>query len=161
MSEAISIRKFAPGDRAMVQEFFNQMGGETRALFNRGGWNERNAMKFFDGDTQHSTYFAATVPGDGGELMVGYLFLWDIHTSIPWLGVAVREEYKGQGLGRRLMTHAADYARSLGAGGILLTTSQANLRAQALYERMGYMRMGVHNYGEVLYLLRFAVRVRS
>ena len=88
--------------------------------------------------------------------MIGYVFLYEASSSVPWLGIAVHEAYKGLGLGRRLIAHAVGRARSLGKGGVLLTTHVANLRGQSLYSRMGFERMGIHTSGEVLYLLRFS-----
>ena len=151
--ESLTIRPFQPGDRGMVTEFFDQMGGETRALFNRGDGNRRSAMGYFDGlDGDDTARFAAVDP-DGA--MAGYVFLWEIGKLTPWLGIAVREEWKGRRLGGVLLEYAANWARERGCGGILLTTAQGNLRGQALYERCGYERLGCHTSGEVLYLLRF------
>ena len=90
-----------------------------------------------------------------GDRMAGYLFLWDLNKSVPWLGIAVAEAYKGKHLGRILMQTAKEYAMAQGKGGILLTTHVANLRGQGLYERSGYERLGIHTSGEILYLLRF------
>jgi hypothetical protein len=47
--EEVTIRPFAAGDETLVWAFFDQMGGETRALFNRGDGNRRTAMRFFEG----------------------------------------------------------------------------------------------------------------
>jgi len=88
--------------------------------------------------------------------MAGYVFLWDLHTSIPWLGIAVREDLKGKRLGRRLIAHAQSYVRDMGKGGIQLTTHLANIRGQVLYETMGFQRVGIHGAsGEFYYLWRF------
>jgi ribosomal protein S18 acetylase RimI-like enzyme len=147
----VSIRPFREGDKALVSDFFDQMSGETRALFNRGDGNRKMAMRFFQGGGQDTIYFLA----ESGGCMVGYVFLWDMHTGLPWLGVAVHEQWKGRHLGRVLLHHAHEYARTLDKGGILLTTATANIRGQGLYERMGYERIGVHTSGELLYVFRF------
>ena len=142
-------------DLMRVKDFFAQMGGESRALFNQGGWNEKNALAFFDdqkSDTVKNTrYFMA----QDNDRMVGYLFLWDMHKSVVWLGIAVSEDWKGRGLGRDLMAHAEEYAKLAGKGGIMLTTSQANIRGLALYFRAGYEHLGTHTSGERLFLKRF------
>lgn len=149
------IRPFEPSDRAMVEEFFDQMGGETRAFFDRGSGNRKSAVKFFEGQDNNTIRWAAVINTEKDELMVGYVYLWDLDKKIPWLGIAVREEWKGHHLGRRLLEHARSYVESINGGGILLTTAQANMRGQGLYERCGYERLGNHSSGEVLYLLRF------
>lgn len=149
--ENVVIRPFEENDKAIVEAFFNQMGGETRAFFNRCDGNRRGAMRFFEGDESDTARFLA----EAGGSMVGYVFLWDMLRGVPWLGVAVAEDWKGRHLGRRLLEHAHGYARSLGKGGVLLTTGAANVRGQGLYERMGYEHIGTHTSGELLYLLRF------
>lgn len=154
------IRPFAEGDRDMVNEFFDQMGPETRFFFNSTDYNRRFAMKFWDetdpDKKKARRFFAATIPNeDGGELMVGYLFLWDMNTKIPSLGICTRDSYKGKHLGKRLMETARQCAIDNGCGGIMLTTHFANIRGQALYQNSGYERLGTHSCGnEFFYLLR-------
>lgn len=144
------IRPFASSDQTLVEAFFDQMGGETRAFFDRAGGNRAGALSYFQGTDQHTLRWLAL----DGDRMVGYLFLWDLDTGVPWLGIGVAEDFKGRHLGRRLMQVARDHAEQAGKGGILLTTHVANIRGQGLYERCGYERMGMHAGGEVLYLLR-------
>jgi len=149
--EGVTIRPFEKGDRQMVSDFFDAMGGESRAFFDRGGSNKKNGLKMWDGDNSNKADFAAMY---GGQ-MIGYLFLFDLDKGVPWLGIGVSDEWKGKRLGRMLMRHAEDYCRELGKGGILLMTHVANLRGQGLYIRMGYEHIGMHESGEVLYILRF------
>jgi len=139
-------------DKPLVEEFFARMAGESRGFFNRGGGNERDTLAFFAPEGRPNTaYFMAEEQGR----MAGYVFLWDLERAVPWLGIAVAEDWKGRHLGRDLMARAEEHARGLGKGGILLTTHVANLRGQGLYERCGYECMGIHTSGERLYLRRF------
>lgn len=147
----VVIRPFAAGDRVLVEAFFDQMGGESRAFFNRDDGNLLTALRFFDAAPQDTVYFLAEADGR----MVGYVFLWDMNKGVPWLGIAVAEDWKGRHLGRQLLEHAHQYARSLNKGGVLLTTGVANIRGQGLYERMGYERLGTHTSGEYQYIIRF------
>jgi len=151
VTDDIRIRHFEPADKDNVWEFFSQMGGETRAFFDRNNGNRNMAMKFFEDTAIDTNYFLA----EHEDKMVGYVFLWDMDKTVPWLGIAVREDFKGKQIGRKLMKFAADFAQSKNKGGILLTTHVANFRGQALYENVGYERLGVHHTGEFLYLLRF------
>ena len=157
--EGILIRPFEMSDRALVASFATQMGGETRAFFDRNGGNSNAALGFFEGRDENRHVMRWLALADG--VMVGYVFLWDLDRTIPWLGICVAEDFKGRHLGRLLMQTAEAHARSCGMGGILLTTHLANIRGQGLYERCGYERMGVHESGEVLYLLRFAAPAAS
>jgi ribosomal protein S18 acetylase RimI-like enzyme len=58
------------------------------------------------------------------------------------LGILVHKEYRGQGVGRRLMRAMEGEARRLGKRRICLTVWSANLRALSLYTSLGYREMG-------------------
>jgi len=152
-----TIRNFALGDRELVVEFFEQMGGESRAFFNRGNGNKAGALEFFrkNGAEPEAVRFLSSVKNGGGEIMTGYIFAWDMNSKIPTLGIAVRDEYKGKGLGRLLIGHLTDYLEKNNYGGVMLTTSFANIRGQSLYTRMGFEHIGTHTSGELLYILKF------
>ena len=141
-------------DFKRVKDFFDNMGGESRGFFNRGGGNGQNALRFFDPNDKINEEYAFFMALDG-EKMAGYVFLWDISKSVVWLGVAVSDDWKGRHLGRDLMACAEEYARSKNKGGIMLTTSQGNVRGQGLYTRCGYELIGVHTSGELLFIKRF------
>ena len=52
--------------------------------------------------------------------------------------VAVTKRFRGQGIGRRLMNHALDWANERGADEIELEVWERNHGAIALYEKLGY-----------------------
>ena len=54
------------------------------------------------------------------------------------IGIAVREEERGAGIGARLMAAAEDWARERGAEFATLDMSARNERAAAFYRRLGY-----------------------
>ncbi|MCL1857898.1 MAG: GNAT family N-acetyltransferase [Oscillospiraceae bacterium] len=152
------IRNFEIKDKNLVVEFFDQMGGESRSFFNRADGNRNNALAFFDKNGEETNairFLSSVIDEDGKEIMTGYVFAWDIETGVPTLGIAVREEYKGKGLGRLLIQHLLNYLKNNNYGGVMLTTSFANIRGQSLYTRMGFEHIGTHVSGEMLYILRF------
>ena len=153
----VKIRELGPADLPMVMEFFDQMAGDTRAMFNRNDVNRLRAIEHLKRTAEdHQVHFAAVVPSEaGGELMVGYVFLWDVDKKLPWLGIAVREDWKGHHLGRQLLAHLDDWAQPKGYGGLMLTSVPANVRAHALYERMGFSYYGVYPDSEFLYIKRY------
>ena len=155
--DGAKIRVLEKKDLAMVQEFFDQMSGSTRAMFNRGEVNRVRVIEHLNRTAEdHQVHFAAVIKeADGREKMVGYVFLWDLDTKIPWLGVAVREDCKGHHLGRRLLQHLDDYLKPKGYGGLMLTSVPANVRAHALYTRMGFEYYGVYPDSEFLYIKRY------
>lgn len=59
--------------------------------------------------------------------------------AISWIReVAVRPEYQGKGLGRRLILQALAYGKSFGAKRAFLATDECNTNAIHLYESIGF-----------------------
>ena len=155
ISEA-TVRELTADDLPILLDFFGQMAGDTRAMFNRNDVNLIRATDFFAGrGAQDQIHFAAVSRQGNDEIIVGYVFLWDLDTKIPWLGIAVRESWKGRHLGRVLLEHAEKYAVAKGYGGIMLTSVPANVRAHSLYSRMGYEYCGNYPDGEFFFIRRF------
>lgn len=148
----IVLRELQSTDENLINEFFNRMGGESRALFNRRDYNRKGVLKQCRTPLPTRRYWLALLDKE----MVGYVFFLDWDTSIPELGIAVRDDLQGKHLGKELMRYAMERATSEGKGGICLTTHTANLRAQALYESMGFVCMGQCKNGtELFYLYRY------
>ena len=152
IAKNLSFREVREGDEKIINEFFEVMGGESRALFNRRGYNQRGVLKYCARPDKTRRYWIAEAEGE----MVGYVFFLDFNTSVPELGLAVRDDLRGLHIGRELVTFAENYAKESGKGGIILTTHVANVRGQALYEHMGFQCMGLCKNGtELFYLRRF------
>lgn len=145
------IRQFEERDLPKIHAFFDQMGEESTKYFNTNDVNRIFAVKFVTEKNKSIIRWLA----EENDVMVGYVFLWDIDTTLPWLGIAVHDQYKGQGLGKKLIQHAHDWAEANGKGGVILITAKDNGRGQRLYEGMGYQNYGVHPSGELLYIKRF------
>ena len=151
-SHRLSFRPVTADDEAIIGAFFDAMGGESRALFNRRDYNRNGVLKYCRRPDPTRRYFIAELDGR----MAGYVFFLSFDTSIPELGLALCDDLQGQHLGRELVAFALDQAKSCGKGGLLLTTHVANLRGQALYEAMGFVCMGQCKNGtELFYLYRY------
>jgi ribosomal protein S18 acetylase RimI-like enzyme len=73
-----------------------------------------------------------------------------VHAHIGVLGVALLPEFRGRGLGERLMRQTLDAARAFGLHRVELTVREENANAIALYRKLGFEIEGV---------LRDAIRV--
>ena len=146
----LRIRKIAEPDKERVKEFFKSLGNEATLFFNANRRNERQLNKFFSGKTEYFIPFMAEYNGE----MAGLMFLYRFNRSIPHLGICVKDEYQGKGIGKKLMAYADKYAREHQKGGILLTTHIANIKAQHLYLKSGYEQIGTDNH-EIIFLLSF------
>lgn len=151
MENSFEIRQFQKDDLERVNNFFDHMTGDGRVFFNRNDGSRNAALKFFSEDDPKVIRWMML----DGDKMIGYVFLWSIDKSVVWLGIALADGYKGKGLGATLLNHAKEWSIENGKGAIMLTTHIANLRAQSLYERVGYERLGIHDSGEIMYILRW------
>jgi len=152
MTELI-FRPLRQDDEEGVRDFFSRLGDSGSAFFNHGRGNERRTMGFFENGKPDHRFFVSCIPGD--PTPAGLCFIWDVDSSVPWLGIAVREDCRGMHVGSFTLDRLISYVRERGCGGLLLTTAQTNFPAQRLYESRGFERLGVYHDGEYVYIRRF------
>ena len=147
----MNIRELKNSDREMMQTFFDNMSERTVSFFNVNRGNEKRTMEFFKNGKKDHRFFVVT---DENEI-IALSFIWDIDTSIPWFGIAVSDNYQGQGIGTRLTEYVLSVLKAEGYGGLFLRTAVGNISAQQLYEKCGFERIGTHPSGEYLYIKRW------
>ena len=76
----------------------------------------------------------ATSPGK----VIGYAGTWLIVDEAHVMNIAVTPRYQGQGLGELLLLHVLDSIRALGAATCTLEVRPSNVRAQSLYQQLGF-----------------------
>jgi ribosomal-protein-alanine acetyltransferase len=59
------------------------------------------------------------------------------------LNISVAPEEQGQGIGRKMLTHLIDVARSHKTETVFLEVRPSNTGAIALYEKMGFNEIGI------------------
>ena len=60
------------------------------------------------------------------------------------LSVYVERGWRGRGVGRRLLEHVIEAARTLGYHKMVLAAFPTNTAGMALYERLGFSRVGIY-----------------
>lgn len=154
MTDHLIFRPLRLSDRDEIQKFYADMGEESAAFFNVNRGNERRTMEFFENGKPDHRFFVAA----DGERIAGLAFVWDVDRALPWLGIAVRDDHQGRGVGTFLLNALFDLLRQHGYGGLILRTAKSNVGAQRLYEKTGFERVGTHPSGELLYIKRFETR---
>ena len=150
--EGLVFRPMRADDKDRMEAFYRGLGEKSTAFFNVGGGNERRTADFFGpAPRPNHEYYIAEADGT----VAGHLFIWDTDTRVPWLGLAVRDDFQKQGVGSFMLTSLFTLLAPRGYGGLLLRTAKENVPAQKLYEKHGFTRLGVHPSGEFLYLKRF------
>ena len=83
-------------------------------------------------------YHVLTAGRDGPVVAYGMLRGWEEGYTVPSLGIAVDGQWRGQGVGRRLVTHLHVIAAARGAATVRLKVYRSNTAAIALYRSFGY-----------------------
>ena len=133
----ITIRDFRHGDAGTICDFKRQ---SVSASFS----GARFDMDIFrrclleDGDAAPGMIKVA----ESGSAIVGYIWLKAVGSATGKAGrvahIFVREDFRRQGLGRKLLDAAEDIFRKMGLSRSRLTVTASNKAALALYESAGY-----------------------
>ena len=87
----------------------------------------------------YASFYAAF----SGETLIGYYGFLHISDELHIMNVAVHPDFRGEGVGKSLMTDLKQRAMSLSARAITLEVRESNLVAKRLYERVGFVLAGV------------------
>jgi len=77
-----------------------------------------------------------------GEELLGYFVAMKGVDEVHLLNITVAPAYQGQGWGRVMLDALAIWSRGQGAQWLWLEVRLGNVRAQRIYERHGYRRVG-------------------
>jgi len=85
-----------------------------------------------------------TIVGRGAatKSALGYVCRWLVVDEMQILNLAVHQDHRRQGIGRQLMKQALDEARNAAIQCVTLEVREANLEAVALYQSLGFVRVG-------------------
>jgi RimJ/RimL family protein N-acetyltransferase len=119
-----------------------------RAALPLSWWQTRLA----EGDAANEVVFGAS-EGSALSGVAGLAFKTreKVRHKATLFGMYVPPAYRGQGLGRKLVTRALDYARHrAGMRIVQLTVTQGNGPAEALYARCGFIPFGIEPFAVAL-----------
>lgn len=77
------------------------------------------------------------------QYLLGFAGFWIMADEAHITSIAVREKYRGYGIGELLLVSLIDLAASLHAGDVTLEVRLTNAGAQALYRKYGFAKVGV------------------
>lgn len=97
--------------------------------------------ELLDPDRRSDAYFASR--GPGGDLE-GFVYLDVKDGGAVEIGLGLRPDLTGRGLGSAFTAAAVQLARDRGAERVTLAVAAFNLRAITVYERAGFAETGRH-----------------
>lgn len=147
---ALLLREAEGGDAAQVLEFLNRVGGESdNLLFGENGFpmaedRERAFLELLR-RAEKSLLLAGFV---GDELVsissVDALTARERVAHRASVSITVGKDFWGLGIGRRAMEALISFAKSAGLEVLQLEVRADNRRAVALYEGLGFERLGLY-----------------
>ncbi len=78
-----------------------------------------------------------------GDALAGYVVLMNAVDDLHILNITVDAEFRGRGLSRVLLQHAARVAEDGGCSALLLEVRPSNEHARRVYEHLGFVRIGM------------------
>ncbi len=116
-------------------------------------WSEKSIAS--ERDNRLSYWLVAE---DNGEI-AGYVGSQSVLDGADMMNLAVKPEYRRQGIGEALVNGLVNYLRQKGIIALLLEVRVSNIPAIALYEKLGFRQVGrrpryYHNPREDALILR-------
>lgn len=100
----------------------------------------RNSFLYELLENERALYLVAKSPwGD----VIGYIGLWVIFDEGHITNVAVHPDYRRRGVGKALMLAMVEAVKQRGVRHLTLEVRRSNLAAQDLYQKLGFVHMGV------------------
>lgn len=90
-----------------------------------------------------SRVLVARLGRDPGRSVLGYAVYWRVVDEIHLHNIAVRHDWRRQGVGSLLLGEVARRSRAEGARWMTLEVRQRNAAAQRLYEKFGFSVRGI------------------
>jgi len=121
-------------------DFFAMLGKETMDMWRHYGPSspQYKAVKTFE---ENSAKIIGWVEGE--IIAYGYLVNDQLYPKVPALGMVVRDDYQGMGIGKECAKELIKLGKETGAEAIYLTTFEKNKRAQSIYEQLGWQKVGI------------------
>ncbi|MFC7373459.1 GNAT family N-acetyltransferase [Fictibacillus iocasae] len=143
------VREAQKDDAERIINFYNIVGGESDYLSFGKNEFQRDAVEYGD--------YLETVRGEDnsiillalvGEKIISIATITSSQRArskhVGTLGIVVSKEYKGKGIGKRLMKELIQWASQNGiTKKISLVTRQDNENAIALYKQLGFKKEGL------------------
>lgn len=80
---------------------------------------------------------------EGTEKIIGYGGIWLMYDVADITNIAVHPDYRGEGIGRKLLQLLIKIAREKRMSAITLEVRESNIPAQRLYESAGFEHCGI------------------
>lgn len=160
----VRLRLTRPSDAALVRAFLEGLSPQTRErrfLVPVPNVSESTVRHFTFYDPRERITFAATLPVEGGERIVGLADAAFLATGLAEIGVVVEDGHQGRGLGKLLSEAVASLAIKRGATHLKAQMMSGNTPMLRLFDRLGRTVRSVEDGTSTAYVRLRADRRRT
>jgi len=144
------VRRFEKEDQENAKNLMAQLCRVTGVPFNEKRWQWGVRMRLYDALRKNGMLIAETIDD---KRLAGMVFadisIDPVGSSTGYIrSVIVDEEFRGQGVGKLLISEAIKYLNEMNVDQILINVRSKTERAKQLYEKMGFKEVyTVMSYG--------------
>lgn len=139
----IKIRRAKPDDARGIIDCFNEVMNEGIYLLGDRYMGDEDFLEMRINDDMNELFLVALYD----ERVVGVLTLtresFRKNRHVAFLGIAIRKEFRHQGIGTALMETSFGWAREMGIEKICLEVFSTNVNAIELYKKLGFQIEGI------------------
>jgi len=128
------IKKLRKRDTEKFYEFFTALSERTKYFFHPHPFDRETAEKLCNERDKNTVRFVVIID----EKIAGYGFLWNLNNDFPSLGICIRDDFQGKGIGKGLMEYLINFAKKKDKKGLVLTVYKDNENAISLYQKYGF-----------------------
>lgn len=132
------IRRLREGDAVRLSRFYASLSEQTRHFYQPFSATDVEAM---EGVVQRALdgQDLSLIALEPGERVIAHFFYQNVSEPVPYLGIGLRDDYQGLGLGAALLAYLIGLGRSvLRKQAIALSVMKENRRALHLYRKFGF-----------------------
>ena len=150
MIKLFDVRNFSKNDQEKAKDLMEQLCRVTGVPFNEKRWKWGVKMRLYDALRKNGMLIAETADT---KKLAGMIFadisIDPVGSSTGYIrSLVVDEAFRGQGVGKLLITHAIKYLNEMNVDSILINVRSKTERAKRLYEKMGFKEVyTVMRYG--------------
>jgi len=144
------VRRFEKEDQENAKNLMAQLCKVTGVPFNEKRWQWGVRMRLYDALRKNGMLIAETIDDNRLAGMVfADISIDPVGSSTGYIrSVIVDEEFRGQGVGKLLISEAIKYLNEMNVDQILINVRSKTERAKQLYEKMGFKEVyTVMSYG--------------
>lgn len=138
------IREVESWDQDALLEFYWSLSEAVREVFLPAGPVTPDSVRSHLLSVEEGRCIGLVLEQNGA--IMGHAFVQCLDTDKPMVSIGLRDAVIGCGYGRKMLERLLAKADEMGLPATYLTVVKTNHRAEALYQRMGYVRVGVATF---------------